>query len=162
MTVYEFVMNITSVTGKALPPIDVYNLTSILTFQGVIIKVLSLDSTVTNALPPDTLNYEVPLQLEIINYLYYKSNQLLTPSTGYTNTTDYTLSNKVSLTILLVFQGFTSSSEVDALTSFIESNAFPAYMQYVLPVHYNGNKYAVTVDHHSHTTATQTSHNPLN
>jgi hypothetical protein len=103
----------------------------------------------------------VPLQVEIINYLYYKSNQLLTPSTGYTNTTDYTLSNKVSLTILLVFQGFTSSSEVDALTSFIESNAFPAYMQYVLPVQYNGNKYAVTVDHHSHTTATQNVAEPI-
>lgn len=160
MTVYQFVMNITSLNGASLPPVDVYNMTSILHFQAVLIKVISLDSSVTAALPYNTLDYTKPLQVEIINYLYYKSNELLTPSDGSTNTSDYSLANKVSLTILLVFQGFTSASEINAISSFIESPTFPQYMQFVLPVVYKAS-YGVQVDTTSHQTATQNVAEPI-
>jgi hypothetical protein len=148
ITVYEFNMNITNAAG-GLTPVDVYDSSSLLIFQGIIIGVLSVDTTITSTLPPYTLNVHQPFQPEVINYLYYKGSELLTPSNGYTNTSDYQHADRVALTMLLVFEGFTSPEEITSISSFVESPAFPTYMGYALNKVYH-QTYAVTVATQNH------------
>lgn len=70
MTIFEFNLNITSTVTTTLPPVDVYNTLSILTLNGVILT--ALENVIgANSLPYETINPKQPLQVQIINYLYY-------------------------------------------------------------------------------------------
>lgn len=153
MTVFEFNMNITNPTG-GLPPVNVYDETSLLILQGVIIGVLSINTTITSTLPPDTLNPLKPYQPEVVNYLYYKGGELLTPSNGYTNTSDYPHSNKVALTVLLVFEGFTSPNQIASISQFIETPSFATYLSLGFYKVYQKN-YLVTVATQNHVLSRQ-------
>lgn len=154
MTVFEFNLNITSTLQNIPPPINVYDTTSILTFQAYMIKLLNFDSTVSSTLPPYTLNYQMPLQPELINYMYYNGNELLTPANGLTNTSDYGLSDKVALTYLLVFEGLKTQAEIDALSNWIKNPMFAQYFGFALST-ITGHPYTVTVSTTQHTLATQ-------
>lgn len=100
-----------------------------LNFYGVVIQAMSANQALVNTLPYNTLVPTQPLQVELINYLYYSGNTLLTSTTGLTNTSDYSRANKISATLLLVFEGFTSESEISAVANYISSPVFTSTLQ---------------------------------